>query len=214
MNTGIGDAVNLAWKLAAVLRGRADAAILNTYGTERIAFARRLVATTDRAFVGVTSPGAIARALRLHIVPFLVPSISSSKAVRRFVFRTISQTLVNYRESALSDGRLGSLRSGDRLPWVRTSSGGGADDNFAPLTSIDWQVHVYGTPSPEIRATCDQRRLPMHVFGWQDDMGRSGLRRDALYLVRPDGYLALMAHEHAAAALTSYLDARRIVPSR
>jgi hypothetical protein len=39
MNTGIGDAVNLAWKLAAVLRGRADPALLDTYEPERIAFA-------------------------------------------------------------------------------------------------------------------------------------------------------------------------------
>ena len=30
MNTGIGDAVNLAWKLAAVLQGRADASLLET----------------------------------------------------------------------------------------------------------------------------------------------------------------------------------------
>src|SRR2546422_848126 len=55
MNTGIGDAVNLAWKLADVAYGRADASLLDTYETERIAFARRLVSTTDRAFTGVTS---------------------------------------------------------------------------------------------------------------------------------------------------------------
>ena len=42
MNTGIGDAVNLAWKLAAVLQGRAGSAILDSYEPERIAFARRL----------------------------------------------------------------------------------------------------------------------------------------------------------------------------
>ena len=55
MNTGIGDAVNLAWKLADVVHGRAAASLLDTYEPERIAFARRLVATTDRAFTGVTS---------------------------------------------------------------------------------------------------------------------------------------------------------------
>ena len=66
MNTGIGDAVNLAWKLAAVLHGRADASLLDSYEPERIAFARRLVATTDRAFTGVTSDGAIARLVRLQ----------------------------------------------------------------------------------------------------------------------------------------------------
>ncbi len=65
MNTGIGDAVNLAWKLAAVLRGRARVSLLDTYEPERIAFARRLVATTDRAFTTVTSSGSLARFVRL-----------------------------------------------------------------------------------------------------------------------------------------------------
>src|SRR5712691_6341028 len=64
MNTGIGDAVNLAWKLAAVLDGRADASILDSFEPERRAFARRLVATTDRAFTGVTIRVAIAQRVR------------------------------------------------------------------------------------------------------------------------------------------------------
>src|SRR4030095_16910079 len=50
MNTGLGDAVNLAWKLAAVLKGEARPALLDTFEPERIAFARRLVRTTDQAF--------------------------------------------------------------------------------------------------------------------------------------------------------------------
>ena len=40
MNTGIGDAVNLAWKLAAVLNGGAADSLLDTYELERIGFAR------------------------------------------------------------------------------------------------------------------------------------------------------------------------------
>jgi 2-polyprenyl-6-methoxyphenol hydroxylase-like FAD-dependent oxidoreductase len=75
MNTGIGDAANLAWKLAAVLQERADASRLENYEPERIACARRLAATTDRAFMGVTSSGAIARRARLNVVPLLVPMI-------------------------------------------------------------------------------------------------------------------------------------------
>lgn len=35
MNTGLQDAANLSWKLAAVLSGRADASLLDTYDTER-----------------------------------------------------------------------------------------------------------------------------------------------------------------------------------
>ena len=94
MNTGIGDAVNLAWKLAAVLRQRAGVPILDTYEPERITFARRLVATTDQVFTGVSSSSATARTLRLHLVPALLPRLLTMPAVRRLAFRTISQTAI------------------------------------------------------------------------------------------------------------------------
>ena len=118
MNTGIGDAVNLAWKLAAVLHERAGAPILDTYEPERIAFARRLVATTDSAFTGVTSSSVTARTLRLRLVPALLPRLLMLQTFRRLAFRTVSQTAINYRGSALSEGRAGRVHGGDRLPWV------------------------------------------------------------------------------------------------
>jgi 2-polyprenyl-6-methoxyphenol hydroxylase-like FAD-dependent oxidoreductase len=208
MNTGIGDAVNLAWKLAAVVNGRADQALLDSYEPERIAFARRLVATTDRAFTGVTSSGTIARRIRLNVVPAIIPMVFTFAATRRFMFRTVSQTAVNYRGSSLSVGRTGTLHGGDRLPWVITGSNGA--DNFAPLSSLDWQVHVYGDATPETQAACKGRALPLHVFDWRPEMGRAGLRRNAVYLVRPDGYVDLADPEGSAAALTSYFDALRL----
>jgi 2-polyprenyl-6-methoxyphenol hydroxylase-like FAD-dependent oxidoreductase len=57
------------------------------------------------------------------------------------------------------------------------------------------------------------RRLPLHVFRWRRDMGQSGLRRDAFYLVRPDGYVAVVDRDGNAAALTSYFDAHQITPT-
>jgi len=214
MNTGIGDAVNLAWKLAASLHGRADASLLDSYESERIAFARRLVATTDQAFTGVTSAGAIARLVRLHIVPILFPLITRLSSLRRVMFRTISQTAVNYRRSSLSAGRAGTVHGGDRLPWVKADVNGLDEDNFTPLTSLDWQVHVYGEAAPEIQAVCDGRKLPLHAFPWRPEMGRTGLRRNAVYLVRPDGYVALADAEGSAKAVTSYLDARKLASVR
>jgi 2-polyprenyl-6-methoxyphenol hydroxylase-like FAD-dependent oxidoreductase len=213
MNTGIGDAVNLAWKLAAVLHGRASAALLDSYEPERIAFARRLVATTDRAFTGVTSSGVIARLLRLRVAPLLAPLIFASRAMRRTMFRTVSQTAVNYRGSSLSEGRAGAVHGGDRLPWVKVDGGGERTDNFAPLTSLDWQIHVYGEAMPEMQAVCQERRLPLHVFPWRFGMERPGLRRNAAYLVRPDGYVALADGEGRAATIAAYLDARQLTPA-
>jgi 2-polyprenyl-6-methoxyphenol hydroxylase-like FAD-dependent oxidoreductase len=210
MNTGIGDAVNLGWKLAAALHGRGDASILDSYEPERIAFARRLVATTDRAFTGVTSAGVLARFMRLDVVPRVIPTLFQIAAVRRFMFRTVSQTAVNYRGSTLSEGRAGAIRGGDRLPWVNPLNGVDGD-NFNPLTSLDWQVHVYGNAAPEIDALCKARRLPLHVYPWRPEMGRAGLHRDAVYLVRPDGYVALADPAASAAALASYLDTRTLI---
>jgi 2-polyprenyl-6-methoxyphenol hydroxylase-like FAD-dependent oxidoreductase len=213
MNTGIGDAVNLAWKLAAVLHGQANASLLDSYEPERIAFARRLVATTDRAFTGVTSSRAIARALRLNIVPALMPLLFKFATVRRFIFRTISQTTVNYRGSSLSDGRAGAVCGGDRLPWVKADLNG-VETNFVPLTSLDWQVHVYGDATHEIQDICDERKLPLHVFPWSQEMGRAGLQRNAVYLIRPDGYVGLADPAGKATTITSYLDARELIQTR
>ena len=207
MNTGIGDAINLAWKLAVVLHRQANASLLDTYEPERIAFARRLVRTTDKAFTGVTSRGTIARRLRLNIVPLLIPSLFTLTTVRRFLFRTVSQTAVNYRGSSLSEGRAGAVHGGDRLPWIKSGLDG---DNFRPLTSLDWQVHVYGDAAPEIQRVCDERKLPLQVFPWRTEAQRAGLRRNTVYLVRPDGYIGLVDPEGKATAITSYLDAREL----
>jgi 2-polyprenyl-6-methoxyphenol hydroxylase-like FAD-dependent oxidoreductase len=188
MNTGIGDAVNLAWKLAAVLNGGAADSLLDTYEPERIGFARRLVATTDRAFTMVTAQGPIAWRVRTRLVPLVVPFLFRLAAVRRFLFRTVSQIGVNYRDSPLSEGAAGSVRGGDRLPWVETAPD---EDNFAPLTALAWQVHVYGEPPRGVAEACGELGLPLDLFAWQPEMRRSGLMRGALYLVRPDGYVAL-----------------------
>ena len=209
MNTGIGDAVNLAWKLAAVLRRRADDRVLDTYEPERIAFARRLVSTTDQAFTAVTSSSATARAVRLHLVPRVLPPLFTLRSFRRLAFRTVSQTAITYRGSQLSEGHAGRVQGGDRLPWVPVDSGRDSD-NFAPLRSLEWQVHVYGEAAPGVADLCAQRHLALHAFAWRREMERAGLQRGALYLVRPDGHVALAVPDQSRAALSAYLTAHGI----
>ncbi len=211
MNTGLGDAVNLAWKLAAVVRGDAAPRLLDTYEPERIAFAKRLVATTDRAFRLVTSDTPRARWVRTQVVPRLMPALFSLASVRPFMFRTISQTAIEYRSSALSSGTAGGVHAGDRLPWVRVGTDTGTDDNFAPLGALDWQVHVYGTPTSTVAALCKARGIALHAFGWRDQMRAAGLARDAVYLLRPDGYIGCAARSDGD-ALGRYLDLWAVRP--
>lgn len=205
MNTGIGDAVNLAWKLAAVLHGNATDRLLETYEPERIAFARRLVATTDRAFTLVTRRGRIARWVRIRIVPRLAPILFRLPPLRRLLFRTLSQIGVGYRDSPLSTGAAGAIHGGDRLPWVATGAG---SDNFAPLASLAWQVHVYGEPPGGLAEACAELGLPLHAFAWRPGMWRAGLRDGSLYLVRPDGYVALADRRAASGPLRDYFRGR------
>jgi hypothetical protein len=64
-------------------------------------------------------------------------------------------------------------------------------DNFEPLAAMTWQVHVYGSASAELPAWCAGHDVPLHVFDWRPEHEAAGLARDAIYLVRPDTYVAL-----------------------
>ena len=200
MNTGIGDAINLAWKLAAVLAGRAGDNLLDSYEAERIGFARRLVATTDRAFSFVTAEGRIADVMRTRVAPVLIPMALAFAPVREFMFRTVSQITLNYRQGPLSRGAAGHVHGGDRLPWAPVDG----VNNFQTLTTMDWQVHVYGSASAELAAWCAAQNMPLHIFDWRSEYEVAGLARDALYLLRPDTYVALADGSGAPNALDRY----------
>jgi hypothetical protein len=207
MNTGIGDAVNLAWKLAAVLQGKSGAALLETYEPERIAFARRLVATTDRAFSFISARGRFATQIRIRVVPRLLPFLFGFAAMRRFLFRTISQIAIKYPESCLSCGPAGTSRGGERLPWVEyRHTGGKTTDNFSSLETRAWQVHRYGDAAPALKAMCDARGLQLEIFPWNSDAQQAGLRKNAAYVIRPDGYIAIADDGADPAKVSAYLD--------
>jgi 2-polyprenyl-6-methoxyphenol hydroxylase-like FAD-dependent oxidoreductase len=210
MNTGIGDAINLAWKLVAVLSGTAPDAQLDSYEAERIVFARRLVATTDRVFSFATAEGWIADILRTRVAPVLAPRIMAFDAVREYLFRTASQITLNYRGGPLSSGTAGHVQGGDRLPWVAI----GGTDNFDPLTAMTWQVHVYGSASAALAAWCSDHDLPLHVFAWHKEHEAAGLARDALYLLRPDTYVALADASGAPDAIDRYCAGHGIIAGR
>jgi 2-polyprenyl-6-methoxyphenol hydroxylase-like FAD-dependent oxidoreductase len=204
MNTGIGDAFNLGWKLADVLAGRVDASLLDTYSPERVRFARTLVATTDRIFRAVAGRGPGSRLVRGFVAPYLTPLFIGFKQVRHLLFDMVSQVRIEYRPSALSEGKAGKVHGGDRMPWVEMAD----TDNFVPLRSLDWQVHVYGECPPARHDACTRHGLATHVFPWTTQADVAGLRRDAIYLLRPDGHVAWVSEQHDTAALTAYL--RRI----
>jgi 2-polyprenyl-6-methoxyphenol hydroxylase-like FAD-dependent oxidoreductase len=206
MNTGIGDAINLAWKLKEAIAGHAPDALLDSYEQERIAFARRLVQTTDRVFMLATAEGKLAEIIRTRIVPIVFPALASFEFFREFLFRTVSQVTINYRNCALNEGRAGDVQGGDRLPWVMVER----LDNYDSLNAMVWQVHVYGGASGAVRSWCRQHGLPLHEFAWRPQYGEAGFAQDALYLIRPDSYVALAHQSNSADVLQRYFAQRGI----
>ncbi|MFF1512222.1 FAD-dependent monooxygenase [Streptomyces sp. NPDC058326] len=98
MNTGVQDAVNLAWKLALVVRGEAGSALLGSYDAERRPVGEEVVGRTVR------------HATR---------GFESDPDDRRTLILREAQLLVGYREGPLSGvpyGPLDAPQPGDRAP--------------------------------------------------------------------------------------------------
>jgi 2-polyprenyl-6-methoxyphenol hydroxylase-like FAD-dependent oxidoreductase len=201
MNTGIGDAMNLAWKLAAVIHGEANDVLLDSYEAERIGFARRLVATTDRAFTVVTAEGRVANLLRTRIAPLVLSAFTHIDRAREFLYRTVSQLSLNYSDGPLAEGSAGDVRGGERLPWIDGPGGG----NFRTLREMRWRVHVYGEPTRALVAWCETRRIPLDRFLWTPECESAGVARDAAYLLRPDTYVGVAEPSGDPAVLERYL---------
>ena len=114
MNFGIHDAFNLAWKLAAVIKGEGPVSLLDTYNEERHPVDQSLIKFTDRAFdVLMTHPAAGARAMSIvGPILFHIPPVAAN------LRNTLAEMKVAYPKSSLSEDHGGSSgpAPGERAP--------------------------------------------------------------------------------------------------
>ena len=192
MNTGLGDAVNLGWKLAAALRpGSPAEALLASYEAERLPFARQLVATTDRTFTAVIRASAWATFVRTQLAPRLLPLALRIPALRRRLFRTLSQTAIAYPGSLLSQGHAGGVAGGERLPWVA--------GRYQALHLPGWHLLYLGLVPADVAAWAAHWQLPVAEVA-----PAAGEAAGPVYLVRPDGYLGLVSAGFDEARFSAY----------
>lgn len=210
MNTGLGDVSNLAWKLATAWH--ADAASLNThlplsraqellatYSAERKPNAMELVHTTDRMFSTLVASSFMGWLLRNVLLPYVFPIITSSPRLRRRYFPKLSQIGIEYSASTLSQGNgyWGGL-AGHRLPWLEKAGGAAGDaDNHSLLDGKGWQAHLFGTGRmllDSVQQSLQRRAIPIHTFPMTQAAKICGFTEGALYLIRPDGHIGLVAN--------------------
>jgi FAD binding domain len=205
------DAYNLAWKLALVVQGKADAALIDSYAGERMPVAQRLLRSTDEGFKFIVSDSAFAGLMRTQVVARLAGFAMKLRRVQLAAFRTVSQTAIQYREGPLADGTLpdDAPQGGDRFPWLKLvmQSGRPIEDLFATLDDLRFHLLAFGQSLP-IGLPDFGGLIAMHAVPADPAndaaLARAKIPQTSFYLLRPDGYVGLCGGTLDADSIASY----------
>jgi hypothetical protein len=190
MNTGIQDACNLAWKLAMVCRGvAAPEPLLESYSLERSEVGRQVLTDASRLTMLAVMRGGVRQAIRNHVASL----VFGLAPVRGMMANKMTELSIGYPKSPLTRGR-----------------------------------HLHGCPAPGARAPVTSRTNPVGagetprfaLFAKSDEMGAALIARhadllelhmrppfaeDSIVLVRPDGYVAMVAGREEWDEVEEYL---------
>ncbi len=192
MNTGMHDAVNLAWKLALVAQERAAEQILDTYTPERGPVAEEMLKISERAKNLAAEKGQFVQFLCNHTASLVL----GFAPVRKAATNRLSQISIGYPNSPLTvQGKKfrGALTAGKRAP-IREGEppvGTGEQPRFV-LFAADGD-----TASAELLKQYPDLLEPEF---------RPPFAPGGLWLVRPDGYIGVAARQGDEEVIANYLN--------
>jgi 3-(3-hydroxy-phenyl)propionate hydroxylase len=207
-NTGVADADNLAWKLAAVLRGRASPTLLDSYNEERLEAAQQNVRVTNRTTRFLRPADGMERIFRNAAI-----SLAKQHLFARSLVNTGRMAVANtYTRSHICEGTTGGQSvQNAAFRWADGSQG--TVNDLLQWAAGDLLVLVFGELSADGAQRLQQlaRHAPVRsvqVLGPDDraqvrehvrDINARGIGHlqgachvfgHAWALVRPDSYLA------------------------
>lgn len=181
MLTGLGDAENLAWKLALVTTGRAAEALLDTYEPERRPLATEVLRNTSAVTKLNIASGPVGRFVRDQIAT----RIFNLGAVQRWATHQTSQLWVSYRRGPLAERSFTFRRPrpGDRVPDQRCDLPDGGSSRLYVELRGRWAL----------LGSADDPALADTARGWLGErvvvLGSGEHSRSDTMLIRPDGHL-------------------------
>jgi hypothetical protein len=188
MNTGMQDAINLAWKLAMVGRGlSADPSLLDSYDTERRPVGAEVIAAAGRLTKIATIRNPIAQHVRNAIAHFVL----GLSPVQRALEGSMTEVSIGYPDSPLNGTVRGSSQAGKRMRPLDDETPYGAGDT--PRFTVRAEA-APGRPAPALRSDL------------VDPAVRPAKPGAGIELVRPDGYLAMSVADRDWASVEAYLD--------
>jgi len=197
MNTGMQDAHNLAWKLAAVIDGRAGDGLLESYHAERRPIAEAVITFTDRLTKAATLRGS-AQSLRnaaLKVISHIGP-------VPHAMADTAAEIIVGYPNSPIAVGTAphgAKIHAGQHFPYLgptqvqhRLSQTLGTDHTVLTVAGSD-DVPAAGAAGRRVLIADADTPVDGYDVVIADPKRvaaqRLGLRTGGCVVVRPDGYI-------------------------
>jgi 2-polyprenyl-6-methoxyphenol hydroxylase-like FAD-dependent oxidoreductase len=208
-NTGVGDAVNLGWKLAAVLHGWAPEGLLDSYETERRPVAAATIAIAAQN-ARTLSTELASEALMGGPEAFAAARPAAAAAVqaaKRIEFHCLGLVLgYGYGSRAAEQTTDGAdfrpvAAAGNRLPHHWRGPGDSLYDHLGPEFAV-----LGGDEAAGLLAAARRRGVPLHAVdpGLVDTRARYAAD---LVLVRPDQHIAWLGDRLTEAEAEAVLDA-------
>jgi 2-polyprenyl-6-methoxyphenol hydroxylase-like FAD-dependent oxidoreductase len=193
MNTGMQDAFNLAWKLAMVSRGLGDEeTLLGSYSAERSPIADGVLKAAGRGTEVALMRGEFKQSIRNHITSF----IFGLSPVKKKMADVLTEVSIGYPQSPLNGG-------------CEYSGGGPKEGERAPVDVNHACVGAGDTPRFALYANEDDDRGAALIAKYSDLLEpslRAPFETDGLWLVRPDGYVALATRHGRWDEVERYLE--------
>jgi 2-polyprenyl-6-methoxyphenol hydroxylase-like FAD-dependent oxidoreductase len=192
MNTGMQDAINLAWKLALVCPGSAKPEpLLGSYSAERSEVGREVLANAGRLTTIALIRGAVAQSIRNHVARLLF----GLSPVMRAMTHQMSELSIGYPNSPLTRAE-GHHHSGPHA---------GAR---APVSAAGHRAGSGDRPRFMLFAIDDKgaEALIARHGDLLEAETRQPFADDGIWLVRPDGYVAMTARRGEWDQVGAYLD--------